>query len=165
MHYITRMPDSLRASRSKGVSETVCAATALRKASRRLAQLYDQALVPCDLKSTQYAILSQIESLAARAPTMRELADELVMDRSTLGHNLRPLERDGLVETIAGVEDKRVKHIALTKAGQRRLREAKQRWQLAQNQFLSVFGEAAAIRLRNTLSDIAHDERLFSLVD
>jgi len=32
-------------------------------------------------------------------PDSRELADVLVMDRSALGHNLRPLQRDGLINT------------------------------------------------------------------
>jgi DNA-binding transcriptional ArsR family regulator len=39
-------------------------------------------------------------SRGAALPTVRELAEELVMDRSTLGQNLRPLERDGLITLL-----------------------------------------------------------------
>ena len=35
--------------------ESPCIATAMRKASRRLSQLYDDALAPSGLRATQYA--------------------------------------------------------------------------------------------------------------
>ena len=74
-----------------------CNCAALRKASRRLSQLYDSALAPSGLKSTQFAMLAEIERRTDEPPTIRDLADALVMDQSTIGQNLRPLERDGLV--------------------------------------------------------------------
>lgn len=83
--------------RKPACGESPCIATAMRKASRRLSQLYDDALAPSGLRTTQYAILSELERRSKRPPTMRELADAMVMDRSALGHNLRPLERDGLI--------------------------------------------------------------------
>src|ERR1700754_2759041 len=75
-------------------SRSDCSATALRKASRKVAQLFDEALAPCGLRSTQYSILVEISRHEGDPPTLQALADTLVMDRSTLGHNLRPLERD-----------------------------------------------------------------------
>jgi DNA-binding MarR family transcriptional regulator len=77
--------------------QSSCTATAMRKASRRLTQLYDVALAPCGIRSTQFAILAEVNRRSKEPPTMRELADALVMDRSALGHNLRPLERDELI--------------------------------------------------------------------
>jgi DNA-binding MarR family transcriptional regulator len=82
-----------------------CFAGAARKASRRLTQFYDDALEPCGLRSTQYTILAELARFAS-PPTLAELARALVSDRSAVGHNLRPLIRDGYValETGAGTD-------------------------------------------------------------
>lgn len=144
-------------------SRSDCSATALRKASRKLAQLFDEALAPCGLRSTQYSILVEIARRAGDPPTLQALAAALVMDRSTLGHNLRPLERDELVAILPGITDRRRRHIELTPAGKRKLRTAHALWLKAQTFFHSVFGEKDAARLRATLLDIAYDHRLDAL--
>jgi DNA-binding MarR family transcriptional regulator len=143
--------------------ESVCNASAIRRASRRLAQLYDDALEPCGLRSTQYSILVELERQGAEPPTMRELADALVLDRSALGHALRPLERDGLIELSGSDDDRRRRHVTLTSAGSTKLRAARRLWQVAQDRFESVVGKNASAQLRKTLLSIAHDERLASL--
>src|ERR1700716_1246380 len=74
---------------------SVCNCTALRKASRRISQLYDAALAPSGLKTTQRAILAQIRR--SEATTVGNLAEALVMDAGALAHTLKPLERDGLI--------------------------------------------------------------------
>jgi DNA-binding MarR family transcriptional regulator len=132
----------------------------LRKASRRVSQLYDQALGPSGLRSTQYSILAEIERRGGTPPTMRELADAMVMDRSTLGHNLRPLERDALVAIEAGEGDRRRKHVRLTPAGLERLTTAQSLWVTAQTRFEHVLGAEAAQDLRTILLGIAADRRL-----
>jgi DNA-binding MarR family transcriptional regulator len=140
-----------------------CNATALRKASRRLTQLYDDALQPCGLRSTQYAILAEVARRADDPPTMRELADALVLDRSALGHNLRPLERDGWLALAASAADRRRRHVVLTPAGITILAAARPRWQAAQRQFEAALGTAEAARLRNVLTGIAQNEQLARL--
>src|SRR4051812_50188943 len=84
-----------------------CFATAIRKASRRLSQLYDDALAREGLRSTQFAILGHLSRWPQGCPTMAQLAEALVMDRSALGHNLRPLERAKLVVLEPGHRDRR----------------------------------------------------------
>ena len=74
-----------------------CYGTALRKASRRVTALYDETLAPSGLRSTQFAILAEIVDRDEGPPTLNQLADDLVLDRSGLGHSLRPLEREGLI--------------------------------------------------------------------
>ena len=148
-----------------GVAETICNATAIRKASRRMTALYDAALEPCGLRSTQYAILNELQRRGARAPTMRELALTLVMDRSALGHNVRPLERDGLVALEAGAADRRRRHVVITSAGKAKWRTAQRLWQSAQDRFETIFGPENAAALRRSLTAIAADERLISLTD
>jgi DNA-binding MarR family transcriptional regulator len=143
--------------------EPPCNATALRKASRRLTQLYDDALEGSGLRSTQFAILVELQRWAEEPPTVAQLAAKLVMDRSALGHNLRPLEREGLLSLQEGREDRRRRHVVLTAQGKSKVREALRLWEGAQRRFNEVFGEARATRLRAILFEIAFDARLGTL--
>ena len=145
--------------------ESPCIATAMRKASRRLSQLYDDALAPSGLRATQYALLSELERRSKKPPTMRELADAMVMDRSALGHNLRPLERDGLIALEESNEDRRRRHVVVTAQGKAKHREAKRLWQIVQGRFEEVYGRSQAADLRAILLTIAHEERLATLRD
>jgi DNA-binding MarR family transcriptional regulator len=147
------------------LTELPCTATAARKATRRLTQLYDDALGPSGLRSTQVAILAELDLRAGDPPTMRELAESLVMDRSSLGHTLRPLERDGLIAFEQSTEDRRRQYVALTRAGKAKFRAASRLWEAAQKRFEDVFGETEAAKLRATLLSIAHDDRLARLKD
>jgi DNA-binding MarR family transcriptional regulator len=147
---------------SRSTSSTCCV-TALRKASRRVTQLYDEALAPIGLRSTQYSILVELGRRSREAPSLQTLADALVMDRSALGHTLRPLERDGLLEIQRGEKDGRQRHVVLTAQGKAVLGRARPLWLKAQERFCEVLGEPEAALLRGTLLGIAADERLGSL--
>jgi DNA-binding MarR family transcriptional regulator len=136
-----------------------CFATAARKASRRLSQFYDDALEPCGLRSTQYAMLNEL-ARSARPPTLAELASALVSDRSAVGHNLRPLLRDGYVALEPGAGDRRERRVVLTPQGRAKQGEARELWQGAQDQFLAVHGRERSESLRAALLDIAYDARL-----
>ena len=131
---------------------TVCNCAAIRQAARRVTRLYDQALAPSGLRVTQFSLLA---TLAGGEPvTMRVLADRLVMDRATLGHNIRPLEAQGLLTMTAG-QDRRSKVIALTDAGKRRLAAARPAWKAAQTAFESSYGIDEAASLRTTMEGLA----------
>ena len=151
--------------RVEAADENPCSATAMRKATRRMTQLYDDALAQAGLRSTQYAILDELHRQAAAPPTMGELAETLVLDRSALGHNLRPLERDGLIALVAGDDDRRRRRVVLTTKGRAKFAQGRRAWKLAQDRFDDVFGESAAAKLRATLLRIARDERLTTLTD
>jgi DNA-binding MarR family transcriptional regulator len=137
-----------------------CHATALRKASRRLTQLYDGALAPSGLRSTQFAILAELIDQGQGRLTLGELADLLVLDRSGLGHSLRPLERDGLLRLEENATDRRSKHIVLTERGRQRYQDASDLWQTAQDQYASAIGESDAVDLRQRLLTIAQSQDL-----
>jgi DNA-binding MarR family transcriptional regulator len=137
-----------------------CYATALRKASRRLTQLYDDALAPAGLRSTQYAILGELAGGGPGPVTLNELARALVLDRSGLGHSLRPLQRDGLIRLDKGTDDRRSTHVVLTAKGRRRYKRAFPLWQQAQDLVAAVIGQPGADELRSQLIDIAADDRL-----
>jgi DNA-binding MarR family transcriptional regulator len=141
-----------------------CNATALRKASRRLTQLYDSALEPSGLRSTQFAILAELNNWSESQPTLAELAAALVMERSALGHTLRPLERAGLVGLEPG-EDRRQRYVVLTAKGKVKCKECTRLWENAQRRFEEVFGRPESAALRATLLSIAYHERLAALKD
>ena len=136
-----------------------CFVGAARKASRRLTQFYDDALEPCGLRSTQYSILSELARFAG-PPTLAELASALVSDRSAVGHNLRPLIRDGYVALEPGAKDRRERRVVLTAHGQSKHREARALWQAAQDEFLALYGKEHSENLRAALLDVAYDPRL-----
>ncbi|MEP9365767.1 MarR family winged helix-turn-helix transcriptional regulator [Xanthobacter sp. VNH20] len=133
-----------------------CNGTALRKAMRRVSQLYDSVLAPCGLKSTQRSLLIHIAR--AGTPTMGELSAALVLDRSALGHNLKPLERDGLVALVPDVQDKRSRRVVLTPLGKAKLDASMALWAQAQARFEAVFGHDEAAALRASLERIASPE-------
>jgi DNA-binding MarR family transcriptional regulator len=139
-----------------------CFATSVRKASRRLAQLYDDALAPTGLRSTQFSILAELATRPA-PPTLTELAHATVSDRSSLGHALRPLVRDGYVALRRGEADRRTQHIVLTAGGRSKFCAGLTHWQTAQRAFVSLYGDAWSETLRTAVLTIAHDDRLGNL--
>ena len=133
-----------------------CNCLALRQAARHVSQFYDQFLAPRGLRTTQYSILARLQRRGGM--TINALAAELVTDRTTLGRNLRPLQRDGLISIGPGQSDRRSKEVRLTAAGAARLRAARKNWDEAQTQFEAVFGVQRAKNLRRLLHEIATEE-------
>jgi DNA-binding MarR family transcriptional regulator len=142
-------------------ARSACTCGSLRKASRRVSQFYDSALAPLGIKSTQFSILSEVERGSLQGPvTMCELATAMVMDRSTLGHNLKPLERDDLVVLRLSKQDRRKRYVELTKRGRSILRKSRRLWQHAEGRFEKIFGKEPAAELRAVLLNIAGNEEL-----
>jgi DNA-binding MarR family transcriptional regulator len=141
-----------------------CTCGSLRKASRRISQFYDTALAPVGIKSTQFSILSEVERGSLEGPvSMCELATAMVMDRSTLGHNLRPLERDDLLRLRLSSDDRRKRYVELTKKGRSTLQKSWLLWQRAEGRFEKIFGKQPAAELRAALLNIAGNKQLTSL--
>lgn len=134
----------------------VCNNLALRKAGRNLGVLYDEAIAASGLRGGQFSILAHVHGL--ERPTMKELADELVMDLSALGHTLKPLERDGYVALVRNELDGRSKRVVLTESGTARLKAASELWYAAQQKFDRAFGAAKAQRMREMMALIASDD-------
>ena len=130
-----------------------CNVTALRKATRHVSQFYDTLLAPLGLRSTQRAILVYVAR--AETPTMSELAAALVLDRTALNHNLKPLQRDGLVEIAVDESDRRSRRIRLSRRGEAKLRESQAAWKQAQEKFEAAFGTKQSAALRASLELIA----------
>ena len=129
-----------------------CNCLAIRQAARHVTQFYDQALAASGLRTTQLSILAKLQSQGPLSINI--LAEQLVMDRTTLGRNVLPLEREGLIEIAPGSADRRRKELRLTKAGIARLRAAAAGWAKAQARFEEVFGRKQSVALRQLLDHV-----------
>jgi len=131
------------------VTAAKCNCSAVRAAARHITQAYDQFLAPSGLRTTQFAIVA---TLKRKGPlTINALAEEMVMDRTTLGRNILPLARDGLIRIAPAASDRRAKELHLTRAGERRLRAASKGWAAAQARFERTYGAKRAAALRGLL--------------
>lgn len=142
--------------RTGGTRVNGCSCLALREAARRVSRLYDEALAPAALGVNQFSVLAM---LAHSGPaSLNALAGDLVMDRSTLGHLLRPLERRGLVTIGTGADDRRQRLVALTVSGTTLLGEARPLWRKAEEAFQRSFGARRTRALRRLLGIAAQIE-------
>ena len=132
---------------------TLCNNAMLRRATRKIGQYYNDVLAPSGLKATQQGLLYQIH--ISNEPAMGAIASALIMDLSALGHTLKPLIRDGYVETFADKDDRRVKRVRLTPQGRAKLDEAMKLWRIAQQRFEAIVGKDEAAKLRAALDAIA----------
>ena len=130
----------------------ICSCSAVRQAARHMTRLYDDALAPLGMSLNQYSIMSKLSRLGPQR--VQDLADLLVMDRSTLGHLLRPLERQGWVTIRVSDVDKRQHVIALTTAGIAHVKKARRLWARAERRFAHAFGEDRALSLRTVLKQV-----------
>jgi DNA-binding MarR family transcriptional regulator len=117
-------------------SPTPCACTSLRKAARTLDRLYDAALAPHGITTTQFALMRHIER--AGAIVLNQLAVLLVMDRSSLYRANRAIEQAGWVRIADGPGKARLAQI--TSEGQAMLRAAEPDWEDLQAQIHDRLG-------------------------
>ncbi|KDR26594.1 MarR family winged helix-turn-helix transcriptional regulator [Caballeronia grimmiae] len=130
-----------------------CNCLVLRQAARRVTQLYERYLGAVGLTTAQFSIISKI----ARYPgvTTLELAEQMVMDRTTLVRAVKPLQREGLVLASKGPGAGRTHVLSLTVEGQIRYTLARESWRAAQAEFERRFGAARAESVREELRAIA----------
>ena len=137
------------------IAPTYCTCLALRRATRRVTQIYDAHMKPLGLRITQFAVLGQLGGAGAPIPTaisITVLARRLGLDRSTLGRNLRPLLKAGLV-AMEGGADRRAHTLALTDAGRATLDKAIPLWRDAQRHVSEKLGRDKTRALRAVLDE------------
>lgn len=125
-----------------------CICFNLRRGARAVTHYFDLLFQEHGLRATQFTLLGalylmEISDLPA---TISVLADQLVMDRTTLARNLKPLERDGLVEVTTGA-DQRMRIIRLTNAGRTKLAQVLTLWEEGQTHFTETLGAANMLGL------------------
>jgi DNA-binding MarR family transcriptional regulator len=117
---------------------SACHCINLRRAAQAITHLYDEALEPSGLKITQFSLLRAVQR---RGPvSISALAEEMQLDRTTLGRNLHVLEREGLVSFSSG-NDQRERTVLLTDAGKTAIATAKPLWEQAQTRITELVGK------------------------
>lgn len=136
----------------RATPSTSCVCTAVRRADRALNRLYDEALRPSGLTTTQYALLSTL-ARAGQPLLHSRLADMQGMAGTTLSRNLKPLVRDGLVRITPG-EDRRTHFVSMTAEGEALLERARPLWQSVQADLVADVGAERIDRLLEELSTL-----------
>lgn len=150
------MAKSTKRETADPLTEAQCLCLNLRRTARAVTRFYDGVLAPSGLRVTQFSLLATI---CARGPlTMNALAAALVMDRTTLTRNLRPLEKRGLIAVHPG-EDRRERRVAITAAGTAVVERAQQLWRQAQTRMVTALGAPGARALLDQLSETASAAR------
>ncbi len=129
-----------------------CVCFNLRRATRAVTQLYDEATRPAGVRVTQFTLLSAIGSL--EPVTVGRLAHAVGMDRTTLTRNLQPLSKRKLVELGPGA-DQRERHISLAEKGEQTLARALPRWERAQAEMSRRLGADRLQQLVEMLRETA----------
>jgi DNA-binding MarR family transcriptional regulator len=111
---------------------------------------------PGGLRGTQFSILVTLSFTGPQ--TVTKLSEHLVMDRTTLTRNLRPLEKQGLIKLEQG-KDLRVRTASMTSRGSKTLQKALPLWEKAQNQVIQKLGRK---RFNALVSDLSEITSLFS---
>lgn len=132
-------------------STAPCICFRVRRASRALTRLYDDALAPAGLTVTQFSILRHSQRL--NGPTVSELADHTGHERTALWRTLQPLTREGLIELTPG-PDKPTHRIRVTAAGEAAVKRAEPLWAESQGQVAARLGEAKQRQLVALLKEL-----------
>jgi DNA-binding MarR family transcriptional regulator len=137
---------------------TMCVCSNLRRASRAVTNYYDSLLAQVsDLRVSQVIVL--VVLYLAGPQTIHELAEMMALDRTTIGRNLRPLEKQGLLTLTSG-SDQRTRVVTLTAQGQDTLLRVAPQWQRAQDHMVTGIGQeqvAALLAQLSTVTAQAHD--------
>jgi DNA-binding MarR family transcriptional regulator len=135
-------------------SASGCTCFKLRSLSRRVTQLYDRVLAPSGLKVTQYSLIANARRReGANPPTVTELAQKLVTDRTTLTRNLSPLVDAGFVRVASGA-DGRSKAVIVTAKGEAAYQAARPLWSTAQGYMRERVGESDLAALHELIDSI-----------
>lgn len=135
---------------------STCAGLHFRKVSRVVTQHFDEILKPSGLLITQFTVLVAVAKVRAIAIT--ELAEILMMDRTTLTRNLKPMQREGWLEIEPG-QDKRTRIVSMSSDGEIALAKALPLWQQAQMDVVELLGEARWNTLLSQLNELTELHR------
>ena len=128
-----------------------CCCFNMRKVMRAVTQFFDRYLEPANIRSTQFTLLVALSSINAK--TLSEIAENLVMDRTTLTRNLKPLEKLELINTVQPL-DKRSKAYVLTEKGKEVVMKAVPLWEEAQDNIVNVLGAEKYIHIVKELEAV-----------
>lgn len=115
-----------------------CVCFNLRRVTRVVTQFFDVEMRRHGIRSTQGTVLAALHTTGPS--NMAELSEILGMERTTLLRNLRPLQRDGLVNVEGGGHGGFVE-LSLTTKGRKQIEKLAPAWESAQRTAVKVLGE------------------------
>ena len=128
-----------------------CVCNRFRRAARLTSKIYDRALKPTGLRTSQFTLLG---TLTYDGPlSIGKLSDLTATDGTTLTRNLEVLVRRGLVEDVAA-DDARLRVVAITDLGKQTWVAAVPLWREAQEQVLEAIGSKRWTEMRVELEKI-----------
>lgn len=130
-----------------------CMGMRVRRSSRVVGNYYDGHLKPVGLKGTQFTLLNAV--FLYPSISIGQLAERLLLDRTTLNRNLKPLERKELIRSSPG-DDQRTRTLELTPTGTDTLERALPLWLEAQSGVVEVLGR----RIKRLTEDLRELEKL-----
>ena len=130
------------------MSDHPCICVAVRKASRRLTAVYDEVLAPEGINLAQFSLLRNIRR--SGPVSLTQLGEIVELDRSTLGRNVRVLERMGLVKATPGA-DQREAAVSLSPNGLATLNRSIPLWESVQTDIYARIGAQGAAQLEALL--------------
>lgn len=128
-----------------------CVCTVVRKAARSLKRRYEDAVSASGVSITQFAILRAIER--GGEVELSRLADELVMERTSLYRTLGPLIKNGAVVVAPGNKG-RTKTVRLSVEGESLIERALPLWSRVQSNVVDQIGSERWQSLAQTLLEI-----------
>ncbi len=137
---------------SMNIDHEPCVCTSLRQAAQATTEIYDRILEPSGLKITMFRVLRRLSN--AGEPTISELARIVELDPSSLGRNLKVLERENFVRLVEGRADERSKVVRLTSKGRAALAKALPLWEEAQSRLTAALGGTDKQAVFNVLAKI-----------
>ena len=129
-----------------------CASFNFRRTARAVTKLYDEALQPAGIRSTQFAILVGVRK--EQPVAIGKLGEILVIDRTTLTRSLQLLQREGLL-TVSKRGEKRQRFVSVTPKGDAVLARAVPVWREMQARFVKTIGDSYWQDLRGELERLA----------
>lgn len=129
-----------------------CTCFRVRRLSRQITNIYDEALRPTGLKVTQFSLLSALRNFGPLS--VAALAKIIHTDTTSMSRALRPVMEAGWVSVQAG-SDRRSKLVALTRKGRQTLASAVPHWQEAQGRISDLLGRSEKKTLDRQLDELA----------
>lgn len=132
---------------------TECTCFNLRKATRVVTQMFDDAMRPAGLRGTQFSLLAHTYGMGPI--TLTKLAEEMVTDRTTMARNLEPLEKNGLLKVGPG-DDRRTRIVTITEEGRKKLAEAFPLWKKTQDEIKKLMGAGDWASMVSNMSELVN---------
>ena len=130
-----------------------CIAVRVRLLNRVVTKMYDDALRPLGIKTSQLNILVVTARLDLAPPA--EISKRLKMEISTVSRNVERMRAKGWIEVLDDEQDGRAHQFRLSPKGRRLLEKAKPAWEKAQEELTTLLGRTGVTALLSAAGKVS----------